>query len=129
MISFYLIRRKCVQKKNGEWKTISCQQTTLRSLLFGKEHDICDCQEKRLQKKFIQKHVSRKLRHNKFINSRSRLVGFSFFKRALDSEIQYWVLLYVMWVDSGRVGIWSDKGPFDNLTAPGPTCTPRGVWR
>jgi len=65
-------RRKCVQKKNGEWKTISCQQTTLRSLLFGKEHDICDCQEKRLQKKFIQKHVSRKLRHNKFINSRSR---------------------------------------------------------
>ena len=78
MIFFYLIRRKCVQKKNGEWKTISCQQTTLRSLLFGKEHDICDCQEKRLQKKFIQKHVSRKLRHNKFINSRSRLVGFSF---------------------------------------------------
>jgi len=44
----------------------------LRSLLFSKEHDICDCQEKRLQKKFIEKHVSRKLRHNKFINNRSR---------------------------------------------------------
>lgn len=66
-------RRKCVQKKNGNWKTISCQTTTLRSLLFSKEHDSCNCQEKRLQKKFIAKHVSRKLRHNKFvINNRSR---------------------------------------------------------
>ena len=66
-------RRKCVQKKNGNWKTISCQTTTLRSLLFSKEHDSCNCQEKRLQKKFIAKHASRKLRHNKFvINNRSR---------------------------------------------------------
>ena len=46
-------RRKCIQKKNGHWKSISCQQDTLRSLLFGKNQDICDCQEKRLQKKFI----------------------------------------------------------------------------
>ena len=47
-------QRKCIKKKNGDWKMISCQQASLRSLL-NEEKKQCDCQEKRLQRKFLDK--------------------------------------------------------------------------
>lgn len=55
--------RKCIKKSNGHWKMISCQASALKSLLFSEVSDPdCDCEEKRLQRKFIDKHTSRKLR-------------------------------------------------------------------
>lgn len=61
-------RRKCIKKKNGNWKMVSCH-SHLRSLLNIRDdpEDECDCAEKRLQRKFIDRHTSRKLRHNKFV--------------------------------------------------------------
>ena len=47
-------QRKCIKKKNGDWKMISCQQASLRSML-NEEEKQCDCQEKRLQRKFLDK--------------------------------------------------------------------------
>ena len=79
-----LQRRKCTKKKNGAWKMISCQASTLKSLLLSNDNednyfrDKCNCQEKRLQKKFLKKHVvtSQRLRHNnKFIRNKRSILG------------------------------------------------------
>merc|ERR1711953_1171261 len=64
-------QRKCIKKKNGDWKMISCQQASLRSLL-NEEKKQCDCQEKRLQRKFLDKHTSKKMRRKQFIHRNRR---------------------------------------------------------
>ena len=51
--------RKCVKKKNGAWKMISCTSPNVKSLFSENENDKCDCQEKRLVKKFLDRHVNR----------------------------------------------------------------------
>jgi len=64
-------QRKCIKKKNGDWKMISCQQASLRSLL-NEEKKQCDCQEKRLQRKFLDRHTSKKMRRKQFIHRNRR---------------------------------------------------------
>lgn len=81
-------RRKCIKKKNGNWKMISCHNH-LRSLLnIRDDPQDCDCAEKRLQRKFIDRHASRKLRHNKFVlRSKRDIEDFNVLESIADEEI------------------------------------------
>ena len=57
---------KCSVKKNGLWKISACRQREMKSL------DRCDCHEKRLQRKFLNRHTNSKFKASHFIHKRQK---------------------------------------------------------
>ena len=66
---------KCVLNKKGLWKISACRNRELRHFdqaTSTKNDDHCDCFEKRLQRKFLNRHTNAKFKASQFIHERQR---------------------------------------------------------